>query len=885
MSDEFDQLVDDLTEADRQNPSLPQMNEPDDERIAADTTELSLKKKAQQFYNPDQLRDQGGKFVDEGKHAGEPGYKNPDEAGLTGIDKRIVDYVARRPLTRQHEDVRSIRKYVDGIHYVPYSKTPFFDQLNKLQGTPDVETVDIKKFAEARKALFEKQPISVLKIDDLIATQPVVNKDKVKRNIRQDHIKAISVVHHNDRHFVMDGHHALAAAAKRGDHSIEAHVLPLSDKQQFDQQSGKTQERDASGKYTNEGKVGGTTIEPRLPGLTRHTAQPVLPGYRTNPPHHAEIFYSPNETNMGWSSALEAMNGSRQKVALDVNADVDFQLGLKSHALNAVGDWSDGAENSVVNEISNIRDFDEVRYAAALKGKQLHQKAVLAFEEDQQGKDAIYNIEIPHADGLDNTPGTIKARMDNAGLTYKTIIPGSSSTTVVVFNKDDTNPLNTNTKEALQRVGWAYLKPNDIKITKTKGTGEFVGEAEGRTEAGTNYDKIIRDYEAKYPNRRHYVRAQGTSDHDNWGKVARAGGSTHLLSKVTSKEYGNGGSSTVYHAKFEDGSQGIWKPESGASTAGRAYITEPISPREAASYEVAKEVGLDDLVPETVIRDVDGETGSMQDFVKDSEIGANADSQYEYDGDKDLARAAAFDYLIGNTDRHFKNWMINNKDHSLHLIDNGLTFPTKAGGFANEWLLDRARQRGLGIPTEASKWTDHLPAIKKIMEARGLEDSYDALEHRANELAKASEFKKLGNPSLPHDVGKLGDLIMKSSSPAKRVELKPAATGAAPDLASRKGEARQIAKDRPLRLPDAKTWDAAKLKEIKALPSKNDADSNIIHASEYVNRHGIIVKRDGPEAEAVDQDKYDRWLSAEHKKVVRWNKTEGWHYQPRVDEP
>ena len=49
-----------------------------------------------------------------------------------------------------------------------------------------------------------------------------------------------------------------------------------------------------------------------------------------------------------------------------------------------------------------------------------------------------------------------------------------------------------------------FEQGNKFRIQVTKSTGEFVGEAEGRTEAGRNYDKIIADYKRNCPNRRRY---------------------------------------------------------------------------------------------------------------------------------------------------------------------------------------------------------------------------------------------------------------------------------------------------------------------------------------------------------------------------------------------
>jgi hypothetical protein len=75
--------------------------------------------------------------------------------------------------------------------------------------------------------------------------------------------------------------------------------------------------------------------------------------------------------------------------------------------------------------------------------------------------------------------------------------------------------------------------------------------------------------------------------------------------------------------------------------------------------------------------------------------------QARYDGEKDLARASAFDVLVGNTDRHSGNWMLGKG--KISLIDNGLAFPTSNKGFRS-WLFSEARVKDLSIPKEVISW-------------------------------------------------------------------------------------------------------------------------------------------------------------------------------------
>jgi hypothetical protein len=624
--------------------------------------------------------------------------------------------------------VQSIRDFVPDMHYVAYTKTPFFDKLNELQGTPNPTRIPIEQFAAARKELFGRQLTEKLKIKDLIATQPVVNGEKVGRNVKENKIKNAAVVRYGGKLFVVDGHHAVAAAAKRGDKKIKAYVLNIGGGKAEQEFYRPDQARGAAGtpeggQFVPEGGGAGG-------GEAKAAERKRIPTYKGMPPMADVEMYSPNTGEMGFATALHEMHGPNQDRAHKIAQNIDDQLAMFTKSHDGIGDWSDGAENSVITEVDEATDFDELRYNAALKGKIMNQKAVLAFKVDEKGSDAIYRMTIPNSD-LE----TIRNDLTNAGIQHRTLIPDEHNTDVVVFDFGAT------ADEGVAKVAEKY----GTTAQKVRGTGEFVGEADTREAAQANYDKIIQDYETKYPDRRHYTRPPEQRVRDNGSKV----GTSRLESQVTEKKLGDGGSSDVFYATFSDGSKGVWKPESGEPESGvRNNVDGPFYQHEAAAYEVAKEIGLDDLVPETIVRDVDGEKGSMQDFVKNAAISWHVDSQYEYDGDTDLMRAAAFDYLIGNTDRHGENWMIGNDDHKMHLIDNGLSFPNNnvTDWAGNRNLIEKVYDRDEAIPTEAKTWVGHLPQIKKIMEARGLGgEEWEGVERRAHDLLKKDRFQQLGS--------------------------------------------------------------------------------------------------------------------------------------------
>lgn len=154
-----------------------------------------------------------------------------------------------------------------------------------------------------------------------------------------------------------------------------------------------------------------------------------------------------------------------------------------------------------------------------------------------------------------------------------------------------------------------------------------------------------------------------------------------------------GSSTSVQRYMLEDGTIGYFKgfvensrdseyefQSFGTSTLGAAV-------NEVNAHRMAKLFGpgYEDLVPETVIREVEGELGSFQREVKeDPKISRNFHGSEELR--EDYRNAAIFDFVIGNMDRHDANYIIGvvaNRDgtrsNRLRLIDNAYSFPDLSG--------------------------------------------------------------------------------------------------------------------------------------------------------------------------------------------------------------
>lgn len=243
--------------------------------------------------------------------------------------------------------------------------------------------------------------------------------------------------------------------------------------------------------------------------------------------------------------------------------------------------------------------------------------------------------------------------------------------------------------------------------------------------------------------------------------------------------------STTYRLRLADDSMAVFKPESGEHPE-LEEIRDNIRPgkqtaREVGAYQIAKLVGMDDLVAPTVSRTVNGETGSVQAWQRGS-VARELPYSAMYDGDRDLARAAAFDYVIGNTDRNMGNWLLDTEQDKLHLIDHSLAFPYKPTGKAkmfkflpgekrkaHELFMDEADDRKLAIPTDVkTAYRKNQGAIIKAMKGLGFDrDEINGVKQRIENLSIGKTFKELTDMDEESDYGSSTGLKEKVSAAAK----------------------------------------------------------------------------------------------------------------------
>ena len=147
-------------------------------------------------------------------------------------------------------------------------------------------------------------------------------------------------------------------------------------------------------------------------------------------------------------------------------------------------------------------------------------------------------------------------------------------------------------------------------------------------------------------------------------------------------------STKVLRYELEDGSVGYFKPFTENSFNEhdfRDYSTTSLgaSINEVNAYRMAQLLGggFSDLVPETVLREIDGSLGTLQrEVVSEGEPPSSFHRNPQLR--EDYRKAAIFDFVIGNLDRHSDNFIYGfegaaggRRRYRIRLIDHSFSFP------------------------------------------------------------------------------------------------------------------------------------------------------------------------------------------------------------------
>lgn len=217
------------------------------------------------------------------------------------------------------------------------------------------------------------------------------------------------------------------------------------------------------------------------------------------------------------------------------------------------------------------------------------------------------------------------------------------------------------------------LIPEELAVETARSPESQFGDKEAITAVLENSQaEILGPVESLYPE---------TAAHLNLVELAkvanRSGSESHSSRKLMPV--------VVRDSKQQSELLAIFKPFEGENDeVHRQAHLESLYPRERAAYLISEHFGFD-LVPPTVLRQIDGRIGSLQLFLPPDkyrvvdEEGESEESWRAIGSCPDFTKIALFDSLIAGVDRHDHNYLATtDEQEEIHLaaIDHGLILDT-----------------------------------------------------------------------------------------------------------------------------------------------------------------------------------------------------------------
>ena len=228
-------------------------------------------------------------------------------------------------------------------------------------------------------------------------------------------------------------------------------------------------------------------------------------------------------TNQPFSNAVAKSPGGKNLAQGALGNQINAKGGVNTTAQNAVGDWPNGSEESIVHTAPQGTDPARLKYLGAWHGISGQKKSVLVFHPNPKGPDSLYHMVHPSTD-----MGEVREQLIAAGINYKTLLPGKTNTRVVVY---DPNRAMRNTIDQ-------FATNNNLNVEENIGQGEIVGHNGDWNSAGAlpksrqAYTNIIGEYEQ---NSNQAGPANNTSGAPTNGTSTSTGKAQQLSRKTTAK--------------------------------------------------------------------------------------------------------------------------------------------------------------------------------------------------------------------------------------------------------------------------------------------------------------------------------------------------------------
>jgi len=195
-------------------------------------------------------------------------------------------------------------------------------------------------------------------------------------------------------------------------------------------------------------------------------------------------FVSPNtREDLKLIEAIQGMNSPEELKLLSRARSLGCVIKRRIAAAEALGSWSDGAENSVLLRVS--ANEPAIRYLMSRLGHDANQKAVVYFHPRPHGRAKLYLIR--HIRGFNlRQIGNV---LNGSGIAFSTLVPAKHGTVVYIIDID--NSLRLKVLDAARRF--------NLPVASQTGNAAFIGDDSSREKGRAVFAEEIKQYELKHP--------------------------------------------------------------------------------------------------------------------------------------------------------------------------------------------------------------------------------------------------------------------------------------------------------------------------------------------------------------------------------------------------
>jgi len=199
---------------------------------------------------------------------------------------------------------------------------------------------------------------------------------------------------------------------------------------------------------------------------------------------------SPSIREQSYIGAKRALCGPQQTYLRNYSKRLETALAQAyghnpAVSRDAIGDWNDGAENSLATE-SVGQDYQDRRVAAALKGLHGAQKQTLLFQHHETGPHSLYHLHF-----ATNKEDETRRLLTEAGIGMRTVYPAEAKGQPVRAHVADLGDKDT----LLPGIEKLIKSGHIIEATHRRGTVELIGDqnAESRHAGAEAYRRILQE--------------------------------------------------------------------------------------------------------------------------------------------------------------------------------------------------------------------------------------------------------------------------------------------------------------------------------------------------------------------------------------------------------